>query len=569
MSLVSTMNIAQQALAVSQAAITVTSNNIANVDTPGYSKLRANQAEVVNNTPSAFNKIALADSCSGVTISNIERYSNNYLQKYYWQQNSTSSYLGQYSSVASNVQDLVNELNDTGLSSALENFYDAVNALTNAPSDITARENYIDAANNVCSVFNSTSKNLNNIKESLVGDGISGGTIKSSEISSQVADVNNLLDQIADVNKDIIKTNNGSTTAASSALLDKRDSLVSSLSALMPVNIEEINNGTVSISLGNYNLVQGADVKGHLEASATGDTNNPVKMSIVDPNDASVTLVSDVTDKIDTGSIGAILDICGSDSTKLTINGILKSLDTMASEFADVLNEIQIGDPKGDNTVAMAMDKTTNPKQLIKSTDLMFVNGSSPTSTTSTTSHPTVPGDIAGTVTTTAGGVTTMVTTAKSGGTTTVTTVTHAEITAANIQVNSNIVKDPYLIAAARVSSTSVTDTSAIGNNANMQLVTDARTNTTYYSKLGGTTIEKYLASTVSAAGSNIENLNSRMDSQKTVLNAVQNNLQSEKGVNLDEELTDLMKYQRAYEAAARIISVCNDIFENLVNLGK
>lgn len=521
MSLVSTMNIAQQALSVSQAAITVTSNNIANVDTQGYSKLRVDQSEVVNYTPSAFNKIALADSCSGVTVSNIERYSNQYLQKYYWQQNSSSSYLGQYSSVSSNVQDLVNELNDTGLSSALEKFYDAVNALNNAPSDITARENYIDAANNVCSVFNSTSKNLDNIKESLVGDGISGGTIKSSEITSQVSNVNNLLDQLAEVNKDIIKTNNGNTTAASSALQDKRDSLVSSLSALIPVNVEEINNGTVNVSLNNYALVQGADVKGYLQASATGDTNNPVKMSIVDPKDSSVTLFSDVTKDIDNGSIGAILDICGSDSTKFTINGLLGSLDTMASEFAGVLNKIQTSTnyPSGTNT-PMAMDKDT--KKLKVSTDPLF---------------------------TTSDGA--------------------ATIKAGNIQVNSNIVNDPYLIAAARVDTASIGNTDDIGNNANMKLVTDARTDATYYSKLGGTTIEKYLSSMVSSAGSAIENINGRMESQKTVLDSVQNNLQSDVGVNLDEELTNLIKYQRAYQAAARIFSVCNEIFDNLVNLGK
>lgn len=563
MSLVSSMNIAQQALSVSQAAITTVSNNIANVDTEGYSKLRVNQSAVVNYTPSAGNAVSVAESASGVTISSVSRYSDFYLQSYYWQENSTNSYLDKYSSMASNVQDLVNELNNNGLSSALENFYDAVNSLSNPDaSDITARQNYVDAAQNVCNVFNSTYTKLNDLKESLVGDGTSDGSLDSSEISSEVTQVNSLLDQLAEVNDSIIKTNTGDSSAPS--LLDQRDALVSKLSSLIPVKVSEVSNGTVNVSLGDYNLVKGVSVTNYLNVSSPGTAGNPVKISIVDSSDSTRT--KDVTDEITGGSIGAILDLCGSNNTKLNINNIISKINTMASGFADVLNEIQIGDPKGDGTVAMAIDKNT--KQLINSDNLMFVNSSSPTSTTSTSSHPKGAGDVAGTVTTTTGGVTKIVTTEINGGTTTVTTVTHAAITAGNIQVNSNIVNDPYLVAAARVNSTTGT-ASDIGNNSNMDLVTDARTNTTYYSNLGGTTIEKYLANMVSSTGTQVSDINTNLKNQNLVLNQVQTNLQSEIGVNLDEELGDLIKYQRAYEAAARIFSTCNSLMEELVNLGK
>lgn len=566
MSLISSVNIAQQALAVNQAAITTVSNNIANVNTEGYSKLRADQAQVVNYTPAANNPLSVAESCSGVQLTGVTRYSDWYLQNYYWQESSTNSYLEQAASAASNVEDLVNELKSTGLSSALDNFYTAVNALSNAPSDITARQNYVNAAQTVCSVFNNMSSDLTDIKTSLVGSGSADGSLQSSELSSQVDKVNTILEQLADVNFGIIKTKSGESS--SSSLLDQRDMLLSKLSDLTPVNIEQYANGTVKISLADVILVNGTQAQGKLNVAETGNADNPVSLSIVDPENPAVELSSDVTSYIDTGSIGALLDTCGTSSTKFTIYSVLQNLNTMASEFSTVLNKIQVGDINGDGTVAMAMNQTN--KQLIQSTNLMFVNGSSPTVTTSTTSHVTVPGEVNGTVTTTAGGTTTIVTTRVSGGNTTITTKTQAAITAANISVNSNIVGDPYLVAAARVSDPTATGvTSETGNNANMAIIMDSRNDSSYYSNLGGTTLEKFLSNAVFAVGAKVEDLNTRLENQTLVVNQVKNNLQSKTGVNMDEELTNLIKYQRAYQAAARIYNVCNSLMEELVRLGQ
>lgn len=519
MSLVSSMNIAQQALSVSQAAITVISNNIANIGTEGYSRLRVNQASVANYTPTAGNAAMVAESCSGVTIASVTRYSDQYLQNYYRQENSVYSYLDKYSSIASNVENLVNELNDTGLSAAFKKFYDAAGVLSGSPADITARQNYVDAAKSVCSVFNNMSVNLSNTRESLVGNSSSDGSLQASEISNEVNDVNNLLDQLAEVNSGIVKTYDGET--ASPSLLDQRDLLISNLSKLIPVNIEESKNGTVNILLGDKYLVKSTEVQGYLSAAATGDADNPVKINIVNTDNPPAVLFPDVTDEINGGSIGAILDICGSDSTKFTIKSVLDSLNTMASEFATVLNKIQTSTdyPSGTNT-PMAMDKDT--KTLIVAIEDLF--------TTSDGS---------------------------------------ATFTAANIEVNSVIDDNPYLVAAARVNTADIADTKETVNNSNIQLAIDAETNPSYYSnKLGGTTIEKYLANEVSSMGSGVENINTRFKSQTLVLDQVQNKLQSATGVNMDEELTDLIKYQRAYQAAARIFGVCKDLMDELVRLG-
>lgn len=516
MSLVSSMNIAQQALAVSQAAITVVSNNIANVDTEGYSKLRVNQASVANYTPAAGNYLSVAESCSGVTIESISRYSDSYLQNYYWQESSSYTYLEQYASVASNVEDMINELDDAGLSDALDSFYSAVTALNNSPTDITVRENYVTAANNLCTVFNSTAGGLNDLRESLVGTGFPDGSLTSSEMTSQIDEVNSLLDQIAEVNYGIIKTATGDS--ASSALLDQRDNLVTKLSALIPASVKENSNGTMNVSIGDSDLIKGTTVIGYLKASATSDFDNPVRLSIVDKNDQE--LVNNINSSVDSGSIGAILDICGSDDTKFTIAGVLGNLDKMAEEFADIMNTIQTGDPDGDGSVAMCLDSTGTSLVATDPTDVIFTTNDG-----------------------------------------------EATINASNICVSQDIIDEPFGIAAARVPASAVGNTSNIGNNSNSTMILETREKP--YPELRNTTIEGFLANFVSEAGTDIADINTSLKNQSLVLEEVSTNLSSATGVNLDEELTDLIKYQRAYQAAARVFSVCSDLMQDLINLGK
>lgn len=523
MSLVSSMNAAQQALTVNQAAITVVSNNIANIDTPGYSKMRVNLASVSNYTPSQGNTISLAESCSGVQIASITRYSDTYLQNYYWQESSTSSYLDKYAALASNVEDLVNELNDTGISQALSSFYSAANALSSDPSDITARENFMIQAQNVCNVFNAASKNLTAIRTGLVGDPAQPGTLDSSEVSNQVNSINTLLDQIAGINQDIIKTNSG--TDYSSTLLDKRDTLITQLKTLISADVTQNSNNTVNISINGYKVVESTDLNGHLKASV-GTAADPATISIVDAKTGLNTIVANINGAITNGSLAAVLDMGGSDPAKFNVAGVITNLDTLASTFAAELNKVQTTVIGGKDP--MCMDGVT--KQLILSTptNFLFVN--------------------------------------KDTTPTAVTVATSADnITAANIRINLALQNDPYLVAAARVTPpATVTD---IGNNSNMSLYMGTRT--TSYGGTNNASFEKYLSNMVGNIGTQAQNFTNNADNEKAVLQKVENNLQSAVGVNLDEELVDLMKFQRAYQAASRVFDVCNQMMEELVNLGR
>jgi len=546
---------AKQALAVNEAAITAVSNNISNVDTPGYSKLRVNLASVVikSSSSTANNVITGVNSLSGVEVSSISRYSNTYLQSSYWGANSDSSYMNEYSNIASNIESLTNELQDSGLSTALSNFYSSIDALAAAPNDATARGNYLTAAQNVCTMFNSTGASLSDIKESLVGN---GDSTDGSELSSSVDQVNGLLDQLANINSSIIKTGGATNSASSSGLLDQRDSLVTQLSSLMNVNVTQNANGTVGISLGNDALVSSSSVVGYLNAANSVDIsgNTVTTMNIVDKK--GTTIYPDVNDSITSGSIGAILDSCGTNSDNLTISNVTKGLDTLAQSFANALNIVQRDDPDGDGSVPMCIT-TDGTNTLSPASELIAVNKNSITTTT---------------------------TTSTTGQTTTTISSSSAGITAADIAINPNVVAFPNKIAAARLSASEYQDWLATGehsqdtgNNKNatiLQTLRTAKLTQAYDSDynitdLGNNTIDGYLANIVGNVGTKTENINTSLTTQTSVVASIKSQLSSETGVNLDEELTDLIKYQRAYEASARIFSTCSSILQELVMLGK
>lgn len=521
MSLVSAFNIAREAMNVSQAGITVVSNNIANIDTEGYSKLRVDQTEIDTVYSKTTNSaIIKAEALSGVDVQSVTRYSNSFLQSYYWDKNSDYSYSSQYASSASQIEDVVNELNDTGLTKALSDFYTAANALNKTPSDKTLRSNYLSAAQNVASAFNTVSSSLSNIRETLIG---TPANPNSSSLSSNLDSANSLLDQLAAVNQSI-RTTKTSDGTASSALLDKRDNLITSISKLVNVTTSENKDGTMNVSLGGNSLVYGSNVVNHFsgsivaDATSTDPTAYTAQVNLVNQETGNKT---DVTSDITAGSVGAIIDVSGpATSSNLTINGLMSQVDGMASSFASVLNKIQTTTDA--NGTPMALNSTYTALQAVNATDVIFKTSDG-----------------------------------------------SATINAANITINSDLVTNPYKLAAARV--TNIADTTATGNNSNLKQVIAARTDASYYAgtAISGSTLENNISTFVTSAGTKISNINSAEKTDKSVLSQVKTNLTSETSVSLNEELSDMLKYQQAYQAAARVFSTCNDLMETMVNLGK
>ena len=506
----------QRALQLNQAAINLINNNIANINTPGYSKQRLELSQIT--LASGNTGLSMTQAGAGAQIDSVSRNRDLYLDSYYRKENSNLSYYTELTESAQLVEDITNELSDNGIGNVLNEFYDAAQQLSINPTDEVTRTNFVQRAIDVCTKFNQVSEQLNDFRASLVGDVSKPGSLLDSKINLSVNDLNTKLQQLADINKTISVTTADGITPNS--LLDERDRILDDISGYIPITVTQGQNNLVTISLNGTDLVNGADKQGSFNIAAN-DADNPVVVKFK-KNDGTT-----VTPSITAGKIAAILDLGGSDSSKLTIKGILDKLDILANEFATQLNSIQKFssvdslDPTK-VTSSMAMDKSS--KTLTASTHSLFLNQDNEL------------------------------------------TASDALISAGNIRVNQKIIDNVFEIAAARITYLTTDPAStATGDGSNALNMSQFRNIST--DALGNLTTEKFMSSTVGEIGTKISSIEDNMDSHTAIVDQIVSRRESAMGVNLDEELTDLVKYQRAYEASAKILSAIDKMLQQIINV--
>src|ERR1700722_14135095 len=154
------LNVAVGAMNVDQEALSVTSNNIANANTPGYTREVADLGE---NSPVLYGGLTFG---TGVQLEQVASQRSSLLQKQLDQQTSQQSYYSGYLGVTQQVQTLFNETSGTGLQSSLTNFFNSLQELSTSPSDQTLRQDLLTSAQNLAQAFNSASQNLESLQQS-------------------------------------------------------------------------------------------------------------------------------------------------------------------------------------------------------------------------------------------------------------------------------------------------------------------------------------------------------------------------------------------------------------------
>jgi len=513
MSINSTISIAQTGLQANQYALTVVSNNIANVNTEGFCKQRVEFSEIGN-----FNRIPTAHGLqytgAGVQIEDLKSYRNDYLDDCYRKNNANSEADALLANYAGYIESFFDsELEGNGLSGAINNFYDAAQKLSSNPSDMTMRTYYMEQANSLANTFNSVSKALNSYVKNITGDVNEPGSITNSQVGLTVSKINNLLERIADLNGSI------SQNSEASALSGSRATLMDELSSLISYDTTYNENGTANISIAGQTVVKASEQVCKL-ACAEGTEDEPCVLSLVDMDGKTVKGSSNINKSVTSGQLGAYLQLCnGTDSSNFSIKKVSAKLDTLASEFADAINEVQTYNDGSVAAMAMTNNKTLTP---VGEDDVIFMN--------------------------------------KNGG--------KDNITAANICINSDLLDNPRKVAAARVpinpDGTPV-DEHAIGDNKNILAVIATRDEG--IPGLNNMSPADYFKNLVSQIGSEVATLNSNADISKALTDSINAQRDAEMGVNVDEELINLIKYQRAYEASARVLSVANSVYDTLLSI--
>jgi len=546
-SLFNALNMSTNALTVNESAISVVSHNVANMNTEGYSKQKVNLA--TRNIAGAIGNSTEAQirANGGVMIANVMRYNDSYLNNYYRDQLSILKGYEAQLGCLGDLENIFNDLDGKGISGALADFYEAVNNLNEYPASSTARVNFIESAKTLTETLNAKSSQLAELTSKALGDGESPELLKNSKIYQEYEVFNDKLKELAEVNKALQITQTG--TLHANNLLDQRDMILNDIAQFVDINVEENpHNGSITLYIGNVEMVKGAEIKGELSlmtakeycakqnpeipypdgwVTAEGKPREAAVISIIDPETGEA-VVSDGNAVIQGGSLGGLLHSTDIDGEGMNAGKALDTLNTVAITIANVFNNLNTRDN------AYCIDPNDTGK-LIATTKNNFIFG-----------EPTEVID--------------PVTGEKS--------YILDGIDASNIAINSNLLTDDgcWNIACAYFEDPTNFDENAVGNAQNV--VDMLATRNQKFPELGNMSIEDYYTGflgKVAAGGSNLQAL---VDTQTSVVDSIYDKILSNNSVDINEELVDLVKYQTAYSAAAQVFNTCNSCLDTLMTLG-
>lgn len=241
-SLGSILNIARSALSTHQTAVRIASQNVSNAQTEGYSR------QVVRLTDTRPDITPIGRLGTGVRIEDISRVRDTTMDRNYRREAGREAGFSFRFDMLTEIEGIMGEPSDTGLSAALDAFYDSWSDLSNHPTGDTPRRVVIQRSETLASTLNSFAVRIDDIAQTT-----------RSKVDTAVAEINRITGQIATTNELIVREEASGLTA--SDLRDQRDRLVDSLSKLASVRATERANGTVSVIVENSLVVEGATSK--------------------------------------------------------------------------------------------------------------------------------------------------------------------------------------------------------------------------------------------------------------------------------------------------------------------
>ncbi len=556
--------------------VQVHSNNIANVDTPGYTRKR-----VVLQERIPPERIAVGFVGRGVDVQRIQSIRDDNLQKSVHAKTSDLYDFDTRMPLLGQIERLFNTDEDFGLTAALNRFWNAWDDLATQPQGEAQRSNLVAETQTLVNYFHDITQDLDNLD-----------TYINTQMEAAVTAINGYVDSIVELNERINQLEIDGEEAGSER--DQRNAEMTELAKLIGYSYFESDDGTVSIILPNGKpLVSG--LQGHHLGFSSG--------TITWATDGS-----DITSSISGGQMGGWLEIKEAVITEFQAN-----FDELAKGLIFEVNKLH-----AQGVGLNAMSTTTGTTRVTdQDTAISSLAGSNNffgevssgsfkvyiyDSNGTVVSHlidvdPSVMtvGDLIGQLNAITGlSATTdtddqIVLTADSGYSFAFGEV-NTDILAAlgintffdgydadTIDVNTFIVNNHNQIAAGQVDD----KTGAIdpGDNSNAldiaALRTTKKSDFTWwtYTRDGGTsqtvnlTIDEYLASIVGRAGVMAANNKTDRDFNNMLLNQFEELLGETSGVNLDEELIEILRYQRAYQTSARLITVADEMLQTLIQM--
>lgn len=272
----STYSIAYTGLYVNQTALATTSNNLANVNTTGASRVRTNSVEMDTVQKSG------SFSGDGVRVASITRARETLMDKAYRTENSSSAYWSVKSGNLQYVDQLLTEYesgtdstdsesttDSLGLQQEMDDFFSAWGTAATDSATESNRTSVVAAGTSLVQLLTSLDSQLQQFQQEAVS-GVKDGVDSLNDLAAQVAELNGKISS---------SEANGSEATY---LRDQRDALLDQMSSLANINVTQTNN-TIQVAVGSIAIVDGRDCYS-LEVSGSGTAGDPwtVKRADID-----------------------------------------------------------------------------------------------------------------------------------------------------------------------------------------------------------------------------------------------------------------------------------------------
>ncbi len=509
-------NIGVTGVTASRLAIEVTSENMANVNTVGYSRQITHFETGPTITSRGF---ALG---SGVNVSSVQRSYDALLQRQIVDANSSQQQALARQKAMNQIEPLFNELSSNGLGDAVQKFFGAWQDLSVNPSGAAERQTLVARAQILVDTFHQTSASLKTAQK-----------YADDSLGTLTADVSDKAKSIASLNTQILITERQGANA--NELRDQRDQLVLELAQKSGITYQENPDGTLKIQLpdpagagGGEVLVDGGQYATVYADNAGGTTQNDIYITAIGNPPPATNPAADT--KV-TATIGGPNDPTKvADNSLGEIGGVLKVRDQIVPDLLKNVDELAYQVSKQVNTAHYSGFGLKNGAAYTGNN--FFTFGTLPTA-----GVPPTP-------------------------------ATNTDVSQ-EISINPAITADLDKIAA---SDTMVTLTGdGRGNNKNaLAIAALQNANYTFNLPNGGTmqsTFGGYYSSLVSNVGIMKQDATNVATNSDSYLRQLNNLRESNSGVSLDEELTNLIKYQKSFEGSSRLISTATQMMDTILGL--
>jgi flagellar hook-associated protein 1 FlgK len=496
---------AKRGMMTQQNALYVTGHNVANASTPGYSRQRVNFVQTEPYPPASLNRPNIPGQMgTGVEAGTVERVREQFLDVQYRGENMKFGYWSTRAEALKKMEEIMNEPSENGLAKTLDRFWQSLQDLAVNPSNSGARSVVRQRGIAVAETFHYLSNSLKAIQNDI-----------KNELEVTIKSINSLAQQLNDINKQIGEIEpNGYLP---NDLYDERDRLLDELSQYVNIRVTSIPSGgnALKIAEGRFTVELVDKISGQTIGTLVDGTNGAANSMVVqyDPTTglvASVTLGgvgNNILSQLkENGKIGALLDAYGyieNNAAKGLYPDMLNNLNEMAKQFATKFNNVH---KSGWSIIEIERGSKFDPSVGEPDNNFFEFNQNDPAGTI----------DVAQTI--------------------------KASLDYIAASSSGTLGDGNNALALAEVKNTVMT----IGGNT--------------------TTIQNFYEGIIGQMSVDAQEAERLSNNSDVLRQSVDERRMSVSSVSLDEEMTNMIKFQHAYNASARMITVIDEMLDKIIN---